>query len=252
MSDHNEEKKQLSRRDVLILGGGSLAGLVLGGCAPAPAATPTEAPAAEPAVEPTQAPAAAPPAAEPVVEVPANLNTVPVAYVGRDLDKCSGCRLCEVACSQFHEDGKIWPAASRVRVHEFYPGIEFPVLCYQCGNAPCVDACPEGAISVNPETSTVVFDETKCLRTTEGSDCTECFTGCPGGAITFHPETRIPISCDLCDGDPQCVQACREKVLTVNGIRLGAGAPEEFAKSMRNAYIVPGFSDLKGTDESFG
>jgi len=41
-------------------------------------------------------------------------------------------------------------------------------------------------------------------------------------------------------------------VLTVNGIRLGAGAPEEFAKSMRNAYIVPGFSDLKGTDESFG
>ncbi|HQE18830.1 MAG TPA: hypothetical protein PK607_10010, partial [Aggregatilineales bacterium] len=104
MSDHNE-KKQLSRRDVLILGGGSLAGLVLGGCAPAPAATPTEAPAAEPAVEPTDAPAAAPPAAEPVVEVPVNLNTTPVAYVGRSLEHCSGCRLCEVACSQFHEDG---------------------------------------------------------------------------------------------------------------------------------------------------
>src|SRR5690606_16464864 len=155
----------LSRRDVLILGGGSLAGLVLAGCAPAPAATPPEAPAAEPAVEPTDAPAAAPPAADPGVDVPDHLPTPPAAYVGRRRQHCSGRRLCEQACSQYHEDGKIWRAASRVRVHEFCPGIEFPVLCYQCGNAPCADACPESAISINPETSTVVFDETKCLRT---------------------------------------------------------------------------------------
>ncbi|HLV44382.1 MAG TPA: hypothetical protein VKY39_05465, partial [Aggregatilineales bacterium] len=141
MTDHNEEKKQLSRRDALILGGGSLAGLILGGCAqpaPAPATNPPAAPAATEAGA-TAAPAEAA-AVEPVAQQVVNLNTTPVAYVGRTFDKCSGCRLCEITCSEFHE-GKIWPAASRVRVHEYYPGLEFPVLCYQCGNAPCADAC---------------------------------------------------------------------------------------------------------------
>src|SRR5690554_2439810 len=132
MTDHNEEKK-LSRRDALILGGGSLAGLLLGGCAQAP---PVEAPAADPATLPAAPEAeAAAPAAAPVVQEIAHLNTTPVNYIGRNLTSCEGCRLCEMACSQFHEDDKIWPAASRVRVHEYYPGLEFPVLCNQCVNA---------------------------------------------------------------------------------------------------------------------
>ena len=249
MTDHYDEKKQLSRRDALILGGSSLAGLILGGCSPA-APTPTDAPAAPAteAVVPTDAPVEAA-AVEPVTQQVVNLNTTPVAYIGRNFEKCSGCRLCEVACSEYHES-KIWPAASRVRVHEYYPGLEFPVLCYQCGNAPCVEACPEGAISIDPETSTVVYDETKCLRVIEGADCTECHDACPGNAITFHPESQLPISCDMCGGDPKCVAACRDQTLTVNGIRMGAGSPDEIAKAMRNAFIVPG-SDLEGTGSSF-
>ena len=251
MAEQNNEKKQLSRRDVLILGGGSLTSLLLAGCRPE-AAEPTQAPAQETAAnEPVKAPTAAAPTNEAPPAPASEVNTVPARYVGRHLESCSGCRLCEQACSQYHGDGKIWPAASRVRVHEFYPGIEFPVLCYQCGNTPCLPACPAEAISINPETSTIVFDETKCLRTTEGADCTECHDACPGNAITFHPEKRIPISCDLCDGDPQCVKACREKTLVVNGMKLGAASPEEIAKTMRNAYIVPGVSDLQGTDESY-
>ena len=45
-----------------------------------------------------------------------------------------------------------------------------------------------------------IFDETKCLRTTEGSDCTECYNGCPGGAI-LPPGDESPDLRDLCDGD---------------------------------------------------
>ncbi|CUX78145.1 hypothetical protein CHITON_1366 [Thermococcus chitonophagus] len=33
------------------------------------------------------------------------------------LDKCSGCRLCEIACSIEHE-GMIWPEASRIRIKD--------------------------------------------------------------------------------------------------------------------------------------
>ncbi len=36
-------------------------------------------------------------------------------------DKCSGCRLCEIACSLEHE-GIIWPEASRIRIFELLPG----------------------------------------------------------------------------------------------------------------------------------
>lgn len=247
MADQENEKKQVSRRDVLILGGGSLTSLLLAGCKPQAEAA-TEAPT-EAAVEAaTEAPAAA--TAAPAAAAEAVVNTVPVAYVGRNFESCSGCRLCEVACSQFHEDGKIWPAAARIRVHEYYPGLEFPVLCYQCGNTPCVPACPEDAVFIDPETSTVVYDETKCIRVTEGAECTECHDACPGNAITFHPESRLPISCDMCGGEPECVKACRDKTLTVNGIKLGAATPDEIAKSMRNAYIVPG-SELEGTDSNF-
>src|SRR5690606_30126748 len=202
MTDHNDETKKLSRRDALILGGGSLAGLLLGRCAQAPPveapAVPTTAPAVEPPAPEAEAPA---PVAEPVVQEIAHLNTTPVNYVGRSLEVCEGCRLCEIACSQFHENGKFWPAASRVRIHEYHPGLEFPVLCYQCGNAPCVEACPEGAISIDPETSTMIYDPELCLRVVEGADCTECFDACPGNAITFHPESQLPISCDLCGGE---------------------------------------------------
>ena len=82
-------------------------------------------------------------------------------WIVRDYLKCSGCRMCELACSMHHEDW-MWPEASRIRVFMPFPGVEVPHFCAQCADYPCVDSCPENALSVDEETSAVLVDREKC------------------------------------------------------------------------------------------
>jgi Fe-S-cluster-containing hydrogenase component 2 len=152
-----------------------------------------------------------------------------------------GCRLCQVACSQIKEQ-KIQPAIARVQVPQYYPGIEFPVLCYQCGDeAMCIQACPVQALSLDTskKLNTIKVDTTKCLRTTKNGDCTLCADKCPGSAVTFHPTSKAPLICDLCDGDPACVKACYNNTLTVKGVKMAAVSPNEIAQSIADQYKLP-------------
>ena len=121
----------------------------------------------------------------------------------RELQRCSGCRMCEIACSLHHE-GRIWPEASRVRVFMFVPGVDFPHLCTQCHDYPCVEACPVEALSVDDETSAVIVDREKCTA------CKACVAACPGRVPFLHPGDGKATICDLCGGDPECVKVCQE------------------------------------------
>lgn len=115
---------------------------------------------------------------------------------------CAGCRACELICSFTHER-KFSDLLSRIHVDKVdEDGIDRPLVCRQCGNARCVGACPNAALSRDPETRCVVVDETRC------SGCGTCADACPFGAVAFHPETRVPLICDLCGGDPECVKRC--------------------------------------------
>jgi Fe-S-cluster-containing dehydrogenase component len=124
-------------------------------------------------------------------------------WINRDYTLCSGCRRCEVACSLFHEK-QIWPEASRVRVFMFVPGIEIPHLCFQCDNPECVDACPEGALSVEKKTGGIRVDNSLCTT------CGFCINACPGRVPHLHPEGNRIVICDLCGGDLECVKVCQE------------------------------------------
>jgi Fe-S-cluster-containing hydrogenase component 2 len=124
-------------------------------------------------------------------------------WIKRNYEKCSGCRRCEIACSLHHE-GKIWPEASRIRIFMFVPGVEIPQLCYQCEDYPCVKACPVDALSVNSRTGAVNVDVSKC------TECGLCVKACPGKVPCSHPKENHIIICDLCDGQPKCVEACQE------------------------------------------
>jgi Fe-S-cluster-containing dehydrogenase component len=122
-------------------------------------------------------------------------------WVVRDYIKCSGCRLCEIACTMKHE-GRIWPEASRIRVFMLVPGAEVTHLCAQCSDYPCVSSCPADALSVNDGTGAVIVDEEKC------TSCGACIKACPGQVPHLHPEKRHALICDLCGGDPECAKIC--------------------------------------------
>ena len=124
-------------------------------------------------------------------------------WIMRELSKCSGCRMCEIACSLRHE-GTIWPEASRVRVFMLVPGAEFPHLCTQCHDYPCIASCPVDALSVNEATSAVIVDRDRCTA------CKACVTACPGRVPFLHPGDGKAVICDLCGGDPQCAKICNE------------------------------------------
>ena len=75
-----------------------------------------------------------------------------------DQHDCSGCHACEVACKQEHGLG-VGPRV--VRVIEKAP-LFVPLFCHHCEDAPCALACPEDAISKDPETWVVLLDPEKC------------------------------------------------------------------------------------------
>ena len=127
----------------------------------------------------------------------------PKPWVLREYVNCSGCRLCEIACTQKHE-GRIWPEASMVRVFMLVPGLEVPHLCAQCSNYPCVNSCPFKALSVNEQTGAVAVDKEKCTA------CSICIRACPGTIPHLHPNKKYIVICDLCDGDPECAKVCTQ------------------------------------------
>jgi NADPH-dependent glutamate synthase beta subunit-like oxidoreductase len=96
---------------------------------------------------------------------------------------CSGCHACEVACKQEHGLG-VGPRV--VRVIERAPVFK-PLYCHHCEDAPCAIACPEDAITTDPDTGVVLHDNDKCTgcNAVEGKsgaekqDTSPCKVECP-------------------------------------------------------------------------
>ena len=122
-----------------------------------------------------------------------------------DVDKCTGCRSCEVACSAFHASPKysiVNPARSRVRVFR-----------------------DELRDAYSPVYATE-YTEAECrghrIYTAGGkvyNDCSFCGASCPSRDLFKEPDSGLPLKCDMCEDDPplekpMCVQACEPGCLT--------------------------------------
>ncbi|MHA2473588.1 MAG: 4Fe-4S dicluster domain-containing protein [Promethearchaeota archaeon] len=132
-----------------------------------------------------------------------SMQNVGKVRIKRNYENCSGCRRCEITCSLHHE-GKIWPEASRIRVFMLVPGVEIPHLCFQCDDYPCVEECPEEALSVDDQTGAVITHKSKCTA------CGICINACPGRVPHLHPQNDHIVICDLCGGTPKCTVTCQE------------------------------------------
>jgi carbon-monoxide dehydrogenase iron sulfur subunit len=86
---------------------------------------------------------------------------------------------------------------------------EFQLICRQCEDPPCVDACMTGTLVKDPETGVVKMEQERCVG------CWTCVMVCPYDAIFRDEERKVAIKCDLCPDKeiPACVDACPTEAL---------------------------------------
>lgn len=130
-----------------------------------------------------------------------------------DLDMCTGCQSCEVACKIENNIalGEKWNKVIERGPFGTFPHIEkywLPVMCQQCEDAPCVHVCPTGASHRDPETNVVLIDKEKCIG------CKYCMMACPYGVRNWNEEEKVVEKCTMCSqltavGKlPYCVSIC--------------------------------------------
>ncbi|TFG11863.1 4Fe-4S dicluster domain-containing protein [Candidatus Thorarchaeota archaeon] len=118
-------------------------------------------------------------------------------YVFGDPEVCTGCMICSMTCSMhFHK--VISPEQARNRVVRLENGLDFPLFCRNCEDAPCIEACPVEAIRRNSK-GIVIIDKNKC----KGHG--DCIKACPYDAIKINPDTGKAIKCIQCG---QCIKRC--------------------------------------------
>lgn len=146
-------------------------------------------------------------------------------------DKCTSCRLCELACS-YKKTGEFSPIYSRIEVNLFHEeAFYIPITCTQCAEAWCLHACPSRALYLDPEKAVVQINEERCVG------CRICILACPFGVITYDAVTGKVVKCDYCDGDPECVKFCPTGALAYEEEPKSARFKRiETARKLLNAY----------------
>ncbi|HSC71958.1 MAG TPA: 4Fe-4S dicluster domain-containing protein [Candidatus Methylomirabilis sp.] len=123
-----------------------------------------------------------------------------------DINKCTGCHACEVACATWNRTGAIsWRTIVKIESGT-YPQVSVRNLsmpCLHCDQAPCLHACPVRAISKGPD-GIVTVDQATCIG------CMFCFWACPFGVPKLGVDGKMS-KCTYCgDRPPQLPRACEE------------------------------------------
>ena len=119
-------------------------------------------------------------------------------FIYLDVEKCSGCKRCMIACAVAHSSSKniyaaiyeVPPPLPRVYVQSAQ-GYTVPILCRHCEKAPCAAVCPVSALE-RVEGGVVRLKEDVCIG------CKACVIACPFGAISLDYQRKVMLKCDLC------------------------------------------------------
>ncbi|MEF9946688.1 MAG: 4Fe-4S dicluster domain-containing protein [Lachnospiraceae bacterium] len=142
-----------------------------------------------------------------------------------DAEKCDGCKNCTVACMQAHRGtpGTVYDLdltdvnnETRNHIEIDKKGHYKPIFCRHCEEPECVMSCMSGALTKEPVSGLVTYDEIKC------GSCFMCVMNCPYGTLKPDTATRTKvIKCDFCaeaGGEPSCVKSCPKKAIYVKEV----------------------------------
>lgn len=144
------------------------------------------------------------------------LITTPSMLVPNYTD-CTGCRYCVYACTEHHYQ-EYCLNKSNIQVFSLHARggvVDIPILCMKCDNSPCMDVCPDkvAAISIDEVTGARIIDHEKCTL------CGLCIDACADRGVgclrMSNEEDRIVGMCDMCGGNPKCVEICPENLFNI-------------------------------------
>lgn len=123
----------------------------------------------------------------------------PLLYINPEV--CTGCRMCEMACS-IHHNHLAQNTQLRIKVAYIDDHHFTPIPCIHCPEQHCMNACMFDALVPDGASGAIRVVDENCTA------CMLCVPACPYGGITFSEDKNVVIKCDLCDGDPACAQYC--------------------------------------------
>ncbi len=143
-----------------------------------------------------------------------------------DLNKCTGCGACQIACSLENEVSLPinWRQVNTFNSRQFpeIPYHHLSMACNHCLEAPCITYCPTLAISRNEETGAVLINDNKCIG------CGYCSWVCPYDAPKFNKSTGVMEKCTFCQHrleenlPPACVSLCPTTALQIENFEYTA------------------------------
>lgn len=147
----------------------------------------------------------------------------------QEVDKCTKCRGCQVACQKVQNlttivgNGDKVQADDPVVVKNQRPNDSPPFVrysCWHCVGAPCIPACPLGAMVLDSNTGAVYVNKTTCNPNACSRQCvSQCRRGGYPKVGTDAVEGFHAYKCNMCYSrinagkDPACVETCPNKAL---------------------------------------
>ena len=163
-----------------------------------------------------------------------------------DLDSCSGCKACVVACNSLNglDENETWRDVGLL-----YGGSDAqPFLqhvtaaCHHCLDPACLNVCPVRAYEKDAETGIVRHLDDQCIG------CQYCVLACPYDVPKYNAARGIVRKCDMCSSRlavgeaPACVQSCPN-----SAIRIATVSRQAAAENCETGAFLPGAPDPQHT-----
>ena len=155
-----------------------------------------------------------------------------------DLDSCSGCKACVVACHSLNglDETEAWRDVGCLTGGSAAAPYQQTVTtaCHHCADPGCLNGCPVLAYEKDPISGIVRHLDDQCIG------CQYCILKCPYDVPKYNERLGIVRKCDMCHqrlgaGEaPACVQACPTHAIRIVTVSIhGGGTPSSRKDSPR-------------------